>query len=918
MEEVEVRLLGPVEVCAGRQPVDLGPVRQRTVLAALAVDAGRPVTVETLIERVWSDRPPQRVRQAVYAYVTRIRKALRDRAAAAAVVRRSGGYLLDVAARQVDLHRFGQLVDQARDRDCPDAHRLTLFRQAHGLWRGAVMSDLAGDWADRLRQTYEQQRIDALVDWTDAEIGTGDAGRVMAVLSEQYDRYPLNEPLVAAMMRALSTLGRSADALACYRRTYRRLVDELGIEPGTQLQEIHRAILCGNRTGVPAAGPAPPSAPAQLPPDVPGFAGRRRELDRLDAAAVAGDGAAAGPAIMVISAVSGIAGVGKTALAVHWAHRVAARFPDGQLYVNLHGFGPGPTAVDPSEALRGFLEALGVPRQRIPTRLVDKAALYRSRLANRRALVVLDNARDAEQVRPLLPGSPGCMALVTSRDTLTGLVAAEGAKPLVVAPMPPAEAEELVTGRLGADRVAADPDAVSSIIASCAGLPLALAIITARAATWPDLPLASFAGQLGGAGRRLDALGGGDRDTDVRRVFAWSYRSLDPAAARLFRLLGLHPGTHITRAAAASLARLPAGVADSLLGELARGNLVAPRAGDRYVLHDLLRAYAGEQARIGEPVAVRRGALRRLCSHYLHTAYRAAIGLNPHRDRIHLPSPVSGAAITDIADADRAMAWFSAESTAMKHLVAQAARVPGLEPYAWRLAWTLWDFFNRRGQWPDWVAAQTAALEAAIGNSDAIGQAISHRGLVLAHSRLGRYSEARRHARLALDLYRAAGDAVGQAHLHFSLSWLDEQEDRLPDSLTRARQALDLFRSAHHQVGQANVGNAIGWRYARLGEYDETLRHCRAALALLEDLGDRHGQAATWDSIGYAHHHLGQHEQAMDSYHRALALFQLIGDRYNEADVLSHLGDTYQEIDDQAAAGVARAQATAILSEIAE
>jgi len=352
---------------------------------------------------------------------------------------------------------------------------------------------------------------------------------------------------------------------------------------------------------------------------VASFVGRSGHLRALDAL-LQDQGAA--PTAVVISAIAGMAGVGKTALAVHWAHRVAGRFPDGQLYVNLRGFDPGGAGLDPGQALHGFLEAFGVPPARIPEDLAAQSGLFRSLLAGKRMLVLLDNARSAEQVRPLLPGSPGCLAIVTSRDKLAGLVATEGARPLALDLLTAADARDLLARRLGADRVAAEPAAIACIIAACARLPLALTIAAARAATSPTFPLAAIAAELREAASALDPFDAGESATDVRTVFSWSYRALSAPAARMFRLLGLHPGPDVAVTAAASLAAVPPGQARALLAELTRAHLLAEHAPGRYAFHDLLRAYASELASAQECPADRASAVHRLLDHYLHREQR--------------------------------------------------------------------------------------------------------------------------------------------------------------------------------------------------------------------------------------------------------------------------------------------------------
>jgi DNA-binding SARP family transcriptional activator len=594
---IECRQLGPVEIRAGQRSIDAAQPRQRAVLAALAADVGRLVPVAELIDRIWGETPPEGARHALYSHIARVRQGLAQANAGtdtatetpARVLRRSGGYLLDIDPDQVDLHHFRRLIQQARVGGYPDDQRVLLLRQALGLWRGQPLTGIAGLWADRMRQAWRQQYPDAVITWTDAEIPTGNAAAIVETLADPVTDNPLVEPLAAAYMRALHAAARDAEALDFYATTRRRLADALGIDPGPELQSLHQAILRRNITP-PSPTATPPTAtapvtstvpadpatpvPAQLPRDIPGFAGRSEQLSQLHDILTAHDDSRA---TLLISALSGTAGVGKTILAVHFAHQVAARFPDGQLYINLHGFSTTGGARSPGEAIRMFLEALGVPPQQVPASLEGQTALYRSRLNGKRMLILLDNAGDADQVRPLLPGSPTCLVLVTSRNNLTGLTL-EGARPLIVDLLTADEARQLLAARLGKARVAAEPDATAEIITSCARLPLALSIMAARAAAHPMFPLATFAEELRDAHSRLDALTVEDPATDVRAMFSRSYHSLTPDAALLFRLLGLHPGPDITASAAASLAGRPLPRARILLAELARVNLILEHA----------------------------------------------------------------------------------------------------------------------------------------------------------------------------------------------------------------------------------------------------------------------------------------------------------------------------------------------------
>jgi DNA-binding SARP family transcriptional activator/tetratricopeptide (TPR) repeat protein len=906
---MEFQLLGPVEIRVGSQVVDLGSPRQRQVLVALAVDAGRPVPAEVLVDRVWGDAAPSRVRHALHVYVTRIRHMLerigRD-GVPVKLLLRSGGYLLDIDPDRVDVRRFRRLVEQARDQSRPDEQRAALLREALDLWQGTPLAGLTGEWVGRVRDGWQQQRLDAVVAWAQAELRLGRPDSVIGPLAELVDEYPLAESLVAVVMRALYAAGRGAEALDCFAKTRQRLAEHLGADPGAELQGLHQAILRGDPdtggppAGRPAAAPPAPSraVPAQLPLDVHGFVGRDGELVEMDRIlAAAGDE----PTAVVISAISGTAGVGKTALAVRWAHRVSSGFPDGQLYVNLRGFDPAGSVVSPGEAIRGFLDALDVPAHRIPIDLQAQVSLYRSMLAGKRMLVVLDNAHDAEQVRPLLPGAPGCLAIVTSRDRLTSLVAAEGAYPLALDLLSAEEARQLLTRRLGHDRLAAEPRAVDDIIARCARLPLALTIAAARAATRATLPLAVLAAELRDAGKRLDVLAGGDTVTDVRAVFSWSYRALSETAARLFLLLGLQPGPDIAAPAAASLAGIAPPDAAVALAELAGAHLVAEHVAGRFACHDLLRAYASELVHDREPEPDRRAAQGRLLDHYLHTANTAALLLHPTRDPIQIAPPAVGVLPEQPADLARARSWFAVELPVLVAAIGQAART-GFDPHAWQLAWTLADFFNYAGLWHDQAAAQRTALDAARRIDDRQGQAHCHVNLARAYAQLGRTDDAHTHLRRALDLFAAVGDHSGQTRARLQTAWIYECQGRHVEALGQAEKALDLFRAAGSRSGEASALNSVGWYHALLGDYGQTLTCCTRAVAIFHEVGDRRGEAGALHSLGYAYHHLGDHERATVKYLASLRLARKIGDRYGIAAVLADLGDTYHAAGDPAAA----------------
>jgi DNA-binding SARP family transcriptional activator len=949
---MEFGLLGPVEVRLNGRPADAGHARQRAVLAVLLLDLGRAVSPEVLIDRVWGEDPPRSVRNVAYGYVARLRALLISAGDPGVTLsRRPGGYLLQAGPDQVDLTRFRRLVAEAAAVDDDERAGAALDR-AVGLWRGPALAGLDSPWLNAMRATLELERAGAVLDLNDIRLRRGEHGALAGELAAQAAESPADERLVGQLMLALYRCGQQAEALRWFEQTRRHLADEVGANPAPRLTALHQQILRADPAltdmpapastpAAPEAGtrPAPPHAgpvPRELPADVSAFTGRAAELADLDrllavpdpggntgawtgpafaAGEVAGSGAATGrgPAA-VISAVSGTAGVGKTALAVHWAHRAADRFPDGQLHVNLRGYDPE-RPMTAADALAGFLRALGVRGQDIPPGEDERAARYRSLLAGRRMLVVLDNASQAEQVRPLLPGTPGCAVLVTSRDALAGLVARDGAARLDLHLLPLADAVALLTELIG-EPARADRHAAAELARHCARLPLALRVAAELAVASPAVPLADLVADLAGQQRRLDLLdAAGDPRTAVRAVFSWSYQQLSAQAARMFRLLGLHPGPDITVPAAASLAGIPEAEARAVLRELARAHLIAEHVPGRYAFHDLLRAYAGAEARDVDTEAERYEAIARVFDHYLHTAARAAGLLNPSQEPVVLAPPRSGAAPWEPADYPQAMAWFEAEHQVLRAAVTHATE-SGFDRHAWQLPWAMSSFLQARGHYQEWAAAQRAALAAATRLGDTAAQALSGRLLALACTKLGDHDQARGHYASSLTLYQRLGNRLGQAKVHQSLGVLADGQGRYADALGHAEQALHLYQAIGDRASEAVALNAVGWCHGLLGDYQQARTFCRQALTLSAKAGNHWLEGAAWDSLGYAEQHLGNFAEAAACYQRAVSLLRQSGYRLDEAETLTHLGDTRHAAGELAQAREAWQQALAILDDI--
>jgi DNA-binding SARP family transcriptional activator len=901
---LEFRLFGEVRLRVAGRFLDVGTPRQQAVLAALAVDIGRPVPIETLVDRVWGDNPPDQARNVLYSHLSRIRQLFRQ-AGEIDLVRRHAGYVLQADPDKVDLHRFASLAERGKDGRLSDAERAAALTEALRMWDGTPLAGVSGDWADQLRSAWQRRRLDAAVQWGELELRLDHQEAVIDMISDLAGEHPLVEPLEALLLRALQAAGRAAEALDRYATVRQRLADELGADPGPELQALHAALLRGEPPVT--RRPAAVTIPAQLPADVPGFAGRAAALRRLDG--LLADHLSATPVVVL----SGTAGVGKTTLAVHWAHRNVDRFADGQLYVNLRGFDPTGSPVTAAEAMRGFLEVLDVAPNRIPTSLDAQAGLYRSLLSGRRVLVVLDNARDAEQVRPLLPGAPGCMALVTSRNQLTGLAAA-GAHLVGVDLLDTDESHAMLRARLGTERLAAEPDTVDEIVDLCARLPLALAVVAARAATHPGFSLAALAAQLRDARGSLDEFAGADPATDPRAVFSWSYLRLTPAAARLFRLLGLHPGPDIGLRATASLAALPAGAVRPLLAELAQAHLIAEPAPGRYACHDLLRAYATELAGSAETPADREAAVRRLLGHYSHTAYHAEGFLGLRRE---VPPPLTplapGAEPEPILHHEQALRWFETEHRVLRTAIRQDTR---FDREVCDLARWTHLFLEMQGHWHDELDVLSVALAAARRLGDKRMQAFTHCQLGRTYIWFGRHTEAARELQEALDLYAAIQDVVGQAYAHYAFAWLLDRQGEVTEALARAEQTLTLFRAVEHEEGQAKALNAIGWFHGLLGEQTTAIEYCRQALELQTRLGEHIGAAQTLHSLGHAHKELGEGEKAVPCYEEAAKLFRQHGYPISEARVLIDLADVHESMGDEESARTGWQQAHDILAQL--
>jgi DNA-binding SARP family transcriptional activator/tetratricopeptide (TPR) repeat protein len=966
---LRVGVLGPVTAWFGGQELSVGQPRQQAVLGTLAMRANRVISRGELVDAVWGQDPPASAEGGIYTYVAGLRRIIEPnrslRGPGRVLVSSGAGYVLHLVPGQPDAIAFEQYLARARQlRKTGDpAGAVAAINTALGLWRGSAFAGVPGPFAETERARLAEMRSAAAEERADVLLLLGRHEEVVPDLTAMVADHPLRERMRGLLMIALYRSGRQAEALRVYAEGRRVLADELGIDPGSDLARLHQQVLtmdaalnlavpaavigedrpgatdpgadagegphvAADEFAVPAdAGYAPepepghrswPGAehgavpvPAQLPLDAPGFSGRHEELGMLQAMLPSARSASSTESVPII-VISGTAGVGKTALAVRFGRQVAKRFPDGQLYVNLRGMDPATTPMEPGDALRFFLDSFGVPAHRIAVGPESQAALYRSLLDGKRMLIVLDNASNAAQVRPLLPGSPGCLVVVTSRNQMAGLVAAEGAVPLTLDVLSQEEAHEMLARRLGHDRVSAEPEAADEIIEECARLPLALSITVGRAAGRPRRSLAELAAELRDARGRLDALAADEAATDVRAVLSWSYDQLSVLAGQMFRLLGLHPGPDISLSAAASLAGVPRAGAGTALRELTRTHMVAEYTPARFAFHDLLRAYAADQSERHDTEEERQAATRRVLDHYLHTAMAATTRFSPHRSPLRLPEPLPGVLPADFSAKEQAASWFDAEAPVLIALVGYAD-ANGFEDYAWQIPWTLGPFFSRRGRWQEYAAIQQTALGAARRLGQPLGLAHAHHLLGHAQAHLADYDAAEANMRRALDIFHDLADRGNEAVVMNGLGLMYERQGRYEEALAVTLDALRMLKAVGHWWTQATLENSSGWLYAHLGQYNQALSHCMRALSLHRESGHRGGAGDTLDSLGYIYRQIGDYASSRDYYQQAIALYHEIGDSFSEGQSLTGLGDTHAEEGNPALARAVWVRAAALL-----
>jgi DNA-binding SARP family transcriptional activator/tetratricopeptide (TPR) repeat protein len=905
-----VDLLGPFAARLGQAPVAIPGGRSGVLLATLALSAGQPVSVDALADHVWGERLPERVRASLQTLVFRLRRAV----GVDAIRTLPSGYLLDIEPDRVDVLRFRRWVAEAGAvEDRGQARRL--LDEALRVWRGEPMSGLAASAFDHHVARLHDERLAALERRVDLDLADGRHAELVGELSNEASRHPLREPLWYRLITALWGCGRHAEAIEAYHRVREHLSEELGVDPSADLQELYRRLLVGVErpdaagldTDLPlAAGATPaPAPPMQRPADTSRFTGRREELEALHGLLA---GYPPDPATSLVVALVGSAGAGKTALAVHWAHQVSDRFTGGNLHVDLHGYDPA-SPTEPATALDSFLRALGMPAAQIPADLDSRSALFRTVTTGKGLLVVADNARDADHVRPLLPG-PGNLVIVTSRSQLRGLIARDDAHRITVGRLTTADAVVLLSVVVGQDRAAAEPAAVADLVGLCDRLPLALMIAAERATRQPDVPLGDLAEELRDEGSRLDSLTTGeDIASDIRAVFSWSYRHLDPDVARTFRLLGLHPGSEgFDLAAAAALARLCPSAAREHLDRLVAVHLLERLHPDRYTFHDLVRAYAAARSRAEETPGEQEAAETRVLDWYVHTAVAAVAQQWYGAWREHQPieRPALGAGVEAHAFDGPAAArrWLDGERETLVTVAGRAAE-RGRDAHACQLVDIVRHFLLHHSHWHDLARLLRVGLPVARRAGDRVAEADFLRDLGIVDAMLRDYLSAKVKFQESLELSVEVGYEYGQMMCLRDLANACNYQGRSEEALAYRRRELEACRRIGDRVHEAFTLNSGAMDYIWLGRPELALAFCQQAVALLAASNDARklwALALTLDTVGQAYAMLGRHDAAIPKYCDSMRILEGLGDHREEARVRLHLGQSLHRTGDVEAA----------------
>jgi DNA-binding SARP family transcriptional activator/tetratricopeptide (TPR) repeat protein len=860
---VDFVILGRTALHADGRPVDLGAAKQRALLAMLLFHVRVPVRTDTLLHELWGDQPTPR--SNLYALVSRTRRVLDGVGLPDALVRvdSGGGYRLDLDPALIDFHRFRRLVASARD--AVPAEAAALLVEAIGSWRGEPLADLRGPHAEQLRNHMHDELVDAHKLLADIQLTLGQPHEVLTRLEPFVLDRELDEALADQWMRALSATGRVDDARAFYIQFRKRFRRQVRSDPRVTMPTAP-----GDRHVPPSASPVP----HQLPLDIRGFTGHDGLLRALD------DATGRDPAGANVVVLSGMPGVGKTTLAVHWAHRNRGRFPDGQFYLNANAFGTGPD-VEPFRALGRFLAALGLAADTVPGDLDGRRDLWNDLLADRQVVLVLDNVRTTEQVRPLIPTTGPCVTLVTSRNRLRGLSIREGARCLTVPPLPTADSATLLTAAIGAARASAEPDGVRELVRLTGGLPLALRIVGEHVAERAQVPVADLAEEFSG---HLLGSDGDDEEARLETVIGWSFDALEPADARLFRLLGLFPGATVSAEAVAAMAGEPPPTVHARLRGLARAHLISHDTIGRFRMHDLLRRYATERAD-EEPAECRRAAVRRLLDWYVWSMVDAARILAPDCPRV--PDLIAPHGVTpQTFDTDAAaVAWCGAERANIGPVTRLAIENGWYRP-AWQLVGTAHELYDRYGRQDDVLEFCALGLTAARldGHHDAeMGTLVNQASTFFA---MRDHDRAMESLTAALRLARESDDPDAQTICLHNLGSVHLATGRTTAAIAAFTEVLAMCRRTGNTVGESSTLHRLGTTCRRMGRYREAATYYADALAIRTRDQAARGQGETHAALAALYHETGEHERALTHCRQAIDLATRMRDDVVRCDAL--------------------------------
>lgn len=892
---MEISVLGPVQVTARGRAVDARNGKELILLAVLGLSAGRPVPAGTLAERLWDGSPPPRYRSTLYTYITRARRRLEQAGAERSLLSQTpGGYVLHVAEEKVDWHRFTTLRTRASVLAQAGDGRaaVELLDEALRAWRGEPLTGVRGTWARDMRVAMGQAHQDVLGEWAHLALESGRDGEVVQVLDQALTRYPLNEALVRHSMHALHLAGRAADALRLYQRLRERLAEELGADPGPQVQRVHRQILRGR-----GPDPAPPRTPAAQPPpkqessvgvrdnlgrDLSDFSGRESLCAAVTTALTSSDRNAAR-----VCAVTGMPGVGKSALALHVAHRVAPSFPDARLYLDLRGHNEHLPPLTPAEALAQLLQLLGVSPEEIPASVEQRTALWRDRAWRMRALVILDDAADAQQVEPLLPGGAGCAVVVTSRRLLPEL---DGARHIEVEAPPLEEAVAMFTAISGGRARGQEADQVPVIVELCDRLPLAMRLVGVRLRLRPSLPLADMVRRIRATSRRLAEFRAGKRHLEA--VFAVSLRSLSPAGQEAFVRLGLHPMPILDAVIASELTGQDHTGAEAALEELVDAHLLQePRPG-RYRFHSLVLAFAHQRAEAVLPAAEQRSVRERMLDAYTGMCRAADAVLYPHRLRSAPPPRASTGPLREEWGLREAAAWLRTEIPTLLAIVDYAADHGYTEQVA-HLSHLLAEYLDDNGPWEAALRLHRRAVHWWLHCQDRRFLAQSWYELARAHLRLGELEEAEACLERARICWRAVGDALGESWALAQHGRVHYVAGRYEQALECQQRALGCFREEGHRSGTAFALHLRGLGHMAVGAHHRAIADYGEALQILTDARDANTEITVKANLAGSFQKLGYHREATALCEETLLLVQELGDQRREAAIWNNLGNIF-------------------------